>query len=149
MCIEIDNAKLIISKFHAPPPVHVVSGGEEAFAYLEGKGTYCDRALYPYPILLLLDLMMPNVNGFDVLKWLAARPEHRGLPVIVLSVMRELKEISQAYQLGARSFLIKPLRGDDLARSLNAMGILPESQVFPNQPTVSAPPPLPKPATQS
>ncbi len=117
---------MTVARLHAPHGIHVVSSGDEVIAYLSGAGIYQDRKNHPYPSLLLLDLIMPGTNGFAVLNWISKHPEHRALPVIVLSVVRELREISQAYQLGARSFLMKPLTIEDLRRALHAMAILPD-----------------------
>src|SRR5690242_14029566 len=66
-------------------PILDVPNGEEAIHYLSGCVPYGDRDHYPLPTLLLLDLKMPLLNGFDVLSWLKARPEYRDLPAVVLS----------------------------------------------------------------
>src|SRR3954465_7938841 len=86
-----------------------VSNGEEAILYLAGEGKFANRTEYPFPQLLLLDLKMPRVDGFEVLRWVHARPELGRLPVIVLTSSDDLRDVTQAYQLGAKSFLVKPL----------------------------------------
>lgn len=131
--------KKIVEKLLLPFPVHAVLSGEEVFAYLEGRGAYESRAAYPYPILLLLDLRMPGVDGYEVLKWLETRREHRALPVVVLSVVRELAVVSRAYLLGARSFLVKPLTLDDLRMTLQALGILRDPDPLSGERKVSGP----------
>ena len=55
-------------------PIHVVRNGEEAIQYLQGVGPYSNRAEYPLPALLLLDLKMPRKNGFEVLEWIRSHP---------------------------------------------------------------------------
>src|SRR5579872_630358 len=80
---DAHHAATIVGKLHSSPTVRVVSGGEDVLAYLEGRGEYENRATNPYPVLLLLDLLMPGTDGFAVLKWLQAHPEHHALPVIV------------------------------------------------------------------
>lgn len=89
-------------------PLCVVRNGEEAIAYLEGKGLYANRAEYPLPSLLLLDLKMPRKNGFEVLEWIRAHPRLAPLRVIVLTTSDDRQDVNLAYQLGANSFLRKP-----------------------------------------
>jgi CheY-like chemotaxis protein len=124
--IDALHAKKTVEKLRLPVLVHEVFSGRAALAYLEGQGRYEDRGAYPYPALLLLDLNMPDMDGFEVLKWLEGRPEHRRLPVIVLSGVRELAVVSRAYRLGARSFFIKPLALDDLRAAFQALKIFPD-----------------------
>jgi CheY-like chemotaxis protein len=95
----------------ANSPVHLrfAFDGEEAMAYLSGKGKYHDRARFPVPALILLDLKMPRVTGFDVLEWLKSREGVRRLPVVVLSSSSLQSDVNRAYELGANAYLIKPL----------------------------------------
>jgi len=86
-----------------------VSDGDEAIAYLSGTGKYGNREQYPLPHLLLLDLKMPRVNGFEVLSWLRKNPKLCCLPVVVLSSSNHEADVRQAYQTGANSFLVKPV----------------------------------------
>src|SRR3989442_4741772 len=66
-------------------PLQVVRDGEEAIAYLSGEGAFDDRDRFPSPILLLLDLKMPKVDGFQVLEWLRSQPRLRQLPVAIMT----------------------------------------------------------------
>jgi len=90
-------------------PVQAVPDGLEAIAYLTGEGKYADRKQYPMPALLLLDLKMPNKDGFEVLEWLRHQPELRHLRVVVLTTSDRIFDVQRAYELGAHSFLTKPL----------------------------------------
>jgi CheY-like chemotaxis protein len=74
-----------------------------------GAGVYANRAEYPLPDLFLLDLKMPRVNGFEVLEWLRDQPGLAALRVLVLTSSEDLRDVNRAYQLGANSFLVKPL----------------------------------------
>ena len=89
-------------------PFVLVANGEEAIAYLKGEGQYTNRSEFPIPSLLLLDLKMPRMDGFEVLKWIREHPEWRCLPVIVLTTSYQGSDINRAYDLGANSFLTKP-----------------------------------------
>jgi CheY-like chemotaxis protein len=76
--------------------------------YLSGIPPYGDRELNPLPALLLLDLKMPRMNGFEVLSWLATQPNLGHLPVVVLTSSSDESDIQEARRLGARDYLIKP-----------------------------------------
>ena len=77
-----------------------VSDGEELVAYFEGQGPYRDRTRFPLPDLLMLDLMMPRKNGFEVLQWLQSQP-FDDMVVVVLSGSDEREDIKRALELGA------------------------------------------------
>ena len=81
-------------------PLAVVRDGEEAIAYLKGEEQYGDRALYPLPALVLLDLKMPRTDGFEVLRWMRLQPNFIALPVIVLTNSSLMRDVTLAYQLG-------------------------------------------------
>jgi CheY-like chemotaxis protein len=91
-------------------PLILVGDGQETIDYLAGRGPYSNRASYPLPGLLLLDLKMPRLTGFDVLEWLANRPELAYLPAVVMSSSSLEADLSKARSLGAREYLIKPHR---------------------------------------
>jgi len=90
-------------------PLHVVRDGEEAIHYLSGEGQYSNRAEYPLPDLILLDLKMPKVDGFEVVRWIRRQPGFGSIPVVVLTSSDEIRDVNRAYALGANSFLVKPL----------------------------------------
>ena len=89
-------------------PLMVVSDGARAIQYLKGEGEYADRQKFPFPQALLLDLKMPNMGGLGVLAWLRTWPLGKHLPVIVLTHSCYDSDVTQAYKLGANSFLVKP-----------------------------------------
>jgi len=114
---EQDQAQLIqdvLQNSPTPPVVSRVDSGEEAIAYLAGEGKYSDRNTYPFPFLVLLDLRMPGMGGFGVLRWLCAHLDVRQkLNLIVLSSVQSAKDIEVVYELGAQFFWAK-LDCDDL-----------------------------------
>jgi DNA-binding response OmpR family regulator len=81
---------------------------------LLGEANYADRARFPVPALVLLDLKMPKVDGFDVLAWLRTRPELESLPVVVLSSSSREDDIQRARTLGAADYRVKPADFDEL-----------------------------------
>jgi CheY-like chemotaxis protein len=107
-----DDVVLVRKAFHdayIDYPIKTVSDGEELMAYLQGEGKFADRKEFPIPSVLLLDLKMPRKDGFEVLRWLRAQPKFRDLPVIVLTASENIRDANAAYQLGANSFLVKPM----------------------------------------
>ena len=83
--------------------------GEEAINYLSGKPPFGDRSRYPMPSLVLLDLKMPRMSGFDVLSWLQAQPQLAALPVVVLTGSIEPQDFENAKKLGAVGYEVKPI----------------------------------------
>jgi len=111
---DIEALQVTLRNARILNPVQVVTNGEEAIRYLKGEGFYEDHARFPFPALLLLDLKMPGWSGFDVLIWLVKHPRFRPEEIVVLSGMNSLEDIRKAYQLGASSFLTKPVVMQDL-----------------------------------
>jgi len=89
--------------------------GQEAIDYLEGESRYADRKAYPLPDLMLLDLKMPRLDGFDVLNWLRQQPGLKRLLVTVLTSSDQPQDINRAYDLGANSYLLKPHSAEHLS----------------------------------
>jgi len=102
------------AKAYVPNPLQVVRNGEEAIAYLEGEGKYGNRAEYPLPELMLLDLKMPRIDGFDVLRWVRRQPSLASLRIVVLTCSESIRDVNLAYQLGANSFMVKPMDFKDV-----------------------------------
>jgi CheY-like chemotaxis protein len=109
---------LAFQKAKLPYPLVMVRDGSECVDYLSGVGDFADRTLHPLPVLLLLDLKMPRMHGFEVVEWLATRPEFKDLPVVVLSSSPDESDIQKARQLGARDYFVKPLLLDELVKIL-------------------------------
>ena len=90
-------------------PMHVVSDGEQAVDYLSGQGAFTDRARHPLPRLAILDLNLPTMSGFEVLKWIRSQPAVQQLPVVVLSGTKNYKDFDEAHRLGANACVVKSL----------------------------------------
>jgi CheY-like chemotaxis protein len=100
--------EIAFEKARLANPLQVVRDGAEAIAYLKGEGRYADRERFPLPILLLLDLKMPKLNGFQVLEWLRTQPDLPALPVAIMTSSDHDPDATRAYELGADSYLTKP-----------------------------------------
>lgn len=105
-----------------PNRLIVLRNGQEAVWYLSGHDPYSDRDIYPEPRLLLLDLKMPLMDGFDVLAWIRDQPQWSGvLPVVVLSSSAYETDVRKALELGALEYLTKP---NDLNGLVELVGAL-------------------------
>lgn len=98
-----------LSKNKIPNKIVVARDGVEALGYLFGTGLYAGRDTSAQPELILLDLKLPKVNGFEVLKKLRADPRTNLLAVVILTSSKEQQDIVNGYGLGANSYVRKPV----------------------------------------
>jgi CheY-like chemotaxis protein len=89
--------------------LRVVRDGDEAVAYLSGTDAFADRGLFPLPSLILLDLKLPRKSGFEVLEWCRRKSGLSRIPVVVLTSSQSQADVARAYDLGANSYLVKPI----------------------------------------
>ena len=91
-------------------PLQVVTDGQEAINYLRGEGKYADREAYPLPKLIVMDIKMPRLSGFDVLEWVKGdgKPLRR-IPIVIVSSSDNPEDINRAYELGANAYMVKPV----------------------------------------
>jgi CheY-like chemotaxis protein len=95
--------------------LQVAEDGQEAIEYLGGTGKYADRATYPFPNLVLLDLKLPYVHGFEVLAWVATQPACKDLKIIILTSSGEDRDREKAAQFGITTYFTKPPTKDLVA----------------------------------
>jgi len=100
--------RLAFERAKLPGPLVIVRDGQEVVDYLSGKGPYEDRVAHPLPALIILDLKMPRMNGFDLLGWLAKQPDFKEIPAVVLSSSGDELDRNKARELGARDYFVKP-----------------------------------------
>jgi two-component system response regulator len=101
-------------------PIQVANDGQTAIEYLQGTGKFADRATFPLPGLILLDLKLPFVTGLDVLKWIHQQPGLEPI-VVILSSSQEERDIAAAYRLGAKAYLVKPVEPSKLQGMVRAI----------------------------
>jgi CheY-like chemotaxis protein len=90
-------------------PLFILRNAEDAMSYLLGREGYADREQFPLPALILLDLKLPGLDGFEFIIWLRHQPGLKDMRVVVLSSSGNVRDVDRAYKLGANSYLIKPL----------------------------------------
>jgi CheY-like chemotaxis protein len=102
-------------------PFFVVRDGEEGMAYLHGTGKYANRDEFPLPDIMLLDLKMPKMGGFEVLHEVRKNKNFAALRIIVLTSSEEIYDVNRAYDLGANSFLVKPLEFENFTAMMRTL----------------------------
>ncbi len=90
-------------------PLQVATDGEEAIHYLRGEGKYADREAHPLPKLIVMDIKMPRLTGFEVLEWVKRDAPLRRIPVVIVSSSDNPSDINRAYELGANAYMVKPV----------------------------------------
>jgi CheY-like chemotaxis protein len=98
-----------------------MNNGKEALAYLMGDGQFADRITNPYPSMLITDLKMPEVDGFEILEYLQNNPTRAIIPTVVLSSSEDPDDIHTAYKLGAYSYFVKPYKFEELCSQINTL----------------------------
>ena len=102
--------------------LHMVSDGEELMDYLLRRGEYAEPAESPRPGLILLDLNMPKMDGREALKEIKSHPNLRQIPVVVLTTSQAEEDIYRTYDLGANSFITKPVMFESLVKVMKDLG---------------------------
>lgn len=103
--------------------VVVAGDGEEALEYLFGAGRYQGRDLGNMPTVVLLDLNLPKINGLEVLRRIRAHEHTRFIPVVILTSSKEERDLVAGYQLGANSYIQKPVDFDQFIASVQTLGL--------------------------
>ncbi|MDB6059316.1 MAG: response regulator receiver protein [Verrucomicrobiales bacterium] len=98
---------------------YISTTGPGTISYLDGAGQFSDRLTYPVPDCVLLDLQMPEVDGFQILEWMRCHQDYRLVPTVVFSSSGDPADIRRAYELGANSYFTKCVRIQDMIRKLS------------------------------
>ena len=107
---DIFLVKRAFKMAHVKNPLQIVTDGQEAITYLRGEGKYSDRETYPLPKLIVMDIKMPRLTGFEVLEWVKGKQGLlRRIPVIIVSSSDNPSDINRAYELGANAYMVKPV----------------------------------------
>ncbi len=102
-------------------PILFLSDGEELLDYLKRKGRFAEPGAAPKPCFILLDLNMPKMDGRKALLFVKSDPELKKIPVVVLSTSSAEEDILRSYNLGANSFITKPVNFDGLVAMMESL----------------------------
>jgi CheY-like chemotaxis protein len=101
----------------------VANDGIEALEYLRGEGKFTDRDTSMHPVVVLLDLKMPRMGGLEFLKTVRNSEDFKFLPTVVLTSSREDQDIIESYNLGANSYIQKPVDFDQFVKAVQTLGL--------------------------
>lgn len=104
-------------------PLQIVADGDAAVAYLGGEGEFADRMIHPAPALVILDIKLPRRSGLEVLAWIRQQATIGRIPVVMLTSSRESEDVRRAYELGANSYLVKPVAFEGLMEMVRQLGV--------------------------
>jgi CheY-like chemotaxis protein len=119
LLVEDDEADILLLRrafrnARIANPLIEVRDGQAAIQYLSGEAAYSDRTRYPIPFLILLDLRLPKLSGFEVIAWMRDQPQLANLIVVVLTASDHVPDVTKARDLGANSYLVKPGNFEEL-----------------------------------
>jgi CheY-like chemotaxis protein len=104
------------TKLRAKEALRIVQSGRRAVDYLAGHGEFCNRAVYPHPEIVILDVKMPEMNGLEALAWIRARHEFDRLLVVMFTSSTQQSDVEFSRKHGANGYLVKPSNADNLAK---------------------------------
>jgi two-component system response regulator len=119
-----NDAELTIAALgkHLANHVDVARDGVEALDYLFRRGAFAGRTTGA-PVLVMLDLKMPKVDGLEVLRTIKADPTLKQLPVVILTSSREQRDVVQSYELGVNAYVVKPVEFEQFADAVKQLGL--------------------------
>jgi two-component system response regulator len=123
---NLDDVELTLRAFQKNNilnPVIVAKDGVEALDYLSGKGMYAGRNLKELPVVILLDLKLPKIDGMEVLKRVRQNERTKLIPVVILSSSMEENDVINGYSLGANSYIRKPVEFNQFVEAMRQLGL--------------------------
>jgi two-component system, response regulator len=112
-----------LDTIRASSSIHHLEDGEQALDFLFCQGIYCDRTPNLRPSLVLLDLKLPKVDGFEVLRQLKSNPKTRSIPIVILSSSQEEQDVKSTCTLGANSYIVKPVDFQEFTQTIREVGL--------------------------
>jgi CheY-like chemotaxis protein len=120
---DLELAQRALRKANLANRIHVARDGEEALEFIFCEGAHARRKIEDAPKCILLDLKLPKVDGLEVLRRTKADPRTRAIPVVILASSREQNDVSEGYQLGANSYIVKPVNFENFATAVQQLGM--------------------------
>ncbi|MDP3683091.1 MAG: response regulator [Ignavibacteria bacterium] len=114
---------LALKKIHIANKVFLVNDGDEALDFLFARGKFTGREQDQNPKLVLLDLNLPKISGLEVLRSIKASEKLKNIPVVVLTSSKEDPDIKRCYELGANSYVVKPIGFENFLKAVSELGI--------------------------
>jgi CheY-like chemotaxis protein len=131
---DIELTLAALEAHHVANEIDIAHDGAEALDYLYRRGAFASRSGDP-PVVILLDLKMPRVDGLEVLRQIKADPELKKIPVVMLTSSREEQDLVRSYELGVNAYVVKPVNFGQFMDSVKQLGCF--------WAVINEPPPLP------
>lgn len=119
---DLEMALFAFREANIANKIQVARDGQEALDFIFAEGGFAGRQREPYPKVVLLDLKLPKVDGFEVLRRLKASSETRTIPVVVLTSSKEQRDMVETYNLGVNSYIVKPVSFENFASVIKELG---------------------------
>src|SRR5579863_4313776 len=119
---DVDLTLAALEEHHLANEVVVAADGVEALDYLHRRGKFIDRP-DGHPVVVLLDLKMPRIDGLEVLRHVKAQPELKRIPIVVLTSSREEQDIVKSYDFGVNAYVVKPVAFESFIDVVKQLGL--------------------------
>lgn len=119
---DVELTLAALEGYHLANQVMVVRDGADALDYLHRRGPFENR-IDPQPVVIFLDIKMPKVDGVEVLRQIKAEPKLQTIPVVMVTSSREQQDLLRSYQLGANSYVVKPIDFDQFVNAIQELGL--------------------------
>ncbi len=120
---DLELAVRALRKAHLANNIQVARDGEEALDYIFAQGGFAGREISESPKVVLLDLKLPKIDGLTVLERIKGDPRTQTIPVVVMTSSKEHRDVAEAYNLGANSYIVKPVNFDNFIESVGKIGM--------------------------
>jgi CheY-like chemotaxis protein len=119
---DIELTLTALDEYNLANEVMTVRDGVEALDYLYRRGAFAQRSA-GNPVVILLDLKMPRLDGVEVLRQLKADDQMHSIPVVILTSSRESRDLEKCYQLGINAYVVKPVRFSEFVEAVKQIGV--------------------------
>jgi CheY-like chemotaxis protein len=120
---DMDMTLRALRKAKLANHIQVARDGAEALDFIFCEGAFAGRQIESVPKVILLDLKLPKVDGFDVLRRIKGDPRTRTIPVVVLTSSKEQKDVVESYNLGVNSYIVKPVNFEGFLTAVGELGM--------------------------
>ncbi len=120
---DLDMTLRAIERTRLTDQVEVARDGSDALQYIFCEGRHAGRRFADLPKVILLDLSLPKIDGFEVLKRLKGDARTSAIPVVILTSSREYRDVVEGYQLGVNSYIVKPVSFENFVDAVKVVGV--------------------------